>query len=132
MITKDELKIMVANLLEDEELTKCEAYIDAMDLDTIYADTNARFVLSIWDKKSNVNAATADVVLASYPTLNVDGAEAYMIEADGRVQVIQPNDYEKDGLVSMTKERALELGAIMVATMCTDIIFNSILENYNK
>ena len=74
------------------------------------------FSYEIWDKRTDINEAKAEVLLNKKP-LNIAGFNGEVIlikNEDDRVIQFQPFDHREQGFKAMTREEAEVLGQIMI------------------
>lgn len=120
-MTKELLKTVLTERMKDDTKITPDM-IDAViteiepNIETIMAGKRAEFTVSIWDKKSNINAAPASYVLGQVPyTLPGWDGLTYLISKDGKVMYMQHDDFREQGWQPITSEAmAFELADLQL------------------
>ena len=129
-------KLEIVNILKErlkEETSITEetiaTLVNSTDIDAEVEKIKALYVVSIWDKVSPINGAPASAVLGQVPHNLPDWKGlTYLIEVDGAVRFLQPNDHTQPGWTPIeTEARANELANTQINSLAEEGVIGSLL-----
>lgn len=116
---------------EDTKVTAemIETLVNNTDLDAGLATITNMYKVIIWDKVSPINGAPASAVLGQVPHNLPDWKGlTYLIEVDGAVRFLQPNDHTQPGWTPIeTEARANELANTQINSLAEEGVIGSLL-----
>lgn len=116
---------------EDTKITSemIETLVNNTDLEAGLATIAKMYTVHIWDKVSPINGAPASAVLGQAPHNLPDWKGlTYLIEVDGAIRFLQPNDHTQPGWTPIeTEERANELASAQINSMAEEGVISSLL-----
>lgn len=131
-MTRENLLSIVKERVKDKtEITEAmiNTAIDSVDAAAIIAGVVADYEIVIWDEKSPINGAAAELVLAS-PPHNLEGWKGltYLINHSGATRYLQPNDYEAQGWTPIeTEARAKELAGKQIQSIAEEGVVSAVV-----
>ena len=100
-----------------------ETELKNKDFDKIVINWQSRIVMSEWDKISNINQATAKVILENNPWADV----IYMLLIDGKLVYLQTHMPFVQGYQPITSENVKEVSDNHIFEISKDLAFNQIV-----